>query len=1540
MGAAPITPMIRTLGWTAVFTVFVCALSAQPGPDTLALGFKTPPDSAKPRTWWHWTASDVTEAGITKDLEWMKRVGLGGFMLADVNVGGGQTVEPKTPYGTPEWYQAVKYAATEADRLGLEMAIFSSPGWSETGGPWVKPNEAMKKLVWSELRIEGGKTFSSELPQPPTANGQIRNTRVGYYNSGHEDPTFYADAAVVAYRTPNDDVDASAAKPKVSTHAGPVDGAALLDDDLTTVLTVPAPKDGSPAWVQFEFAEPFSACAITLGGKGGSANGIPVGRVLASDDGANFRTLVTLPGAQLYRQGMVRTFTFSPTKAKFYRIEMTAAPLGPALTMNQEPSKPAEQYVLSEALLHGGARVNRWEEKAGFSFLFEYEHTATPETPRESEVAGAGVVDLRSKMKSDGTLVWDAPAGNWTVLRLGYSLTGAKNRPATSAGSGFEADKLSREHMTAYYHGYFDPLEKALGPLFGKSLRYVMMDSWEAGTNNWTDNVLAEFKKRRGYEATRYLPALTGRVVDSADVSDRFLWDFRRTLADLWAENHYGTMAELLRQHQIGIYAEAAGVSLEMPEDTLLNKSKVEIPMGEFWVRDLHPRLMYLQDVRGAASAAHVYGKKIVAAESFTGGGYESPSTLKNVADYWFAQGVNRIVFHTSAHQPLDTKPGNTMVGTHLNRNITWAEEAGPFVTYLARTSFMLQQGTPVADLVYLLDEGAPSTPPIWEPGTRPTPPEGYDYDFINADALLTRMAVSEDGRLTLPDGPSYRALVLPETDRMRPELLRKIRELVVGGALLIGPRPTRSPSLTNAPHADDEVRALAMEIWGDLDGASRTIRQVGKGLVCWGWPLEKILARQKIPKDFEYARGLDADVAWTHRRAGDADIYFVTNLTPRPQTFDARFRVAGRRAELWRPDTGAMDPTGYSIEEDRTTVPLRLAEHEAVFVVFRRAAKTPSWQTTAETETTLATLDGPWTIRFPEKLGAPESVELPTLGSWIAQSDPGVRYFSGTATYRKTFQAPKTWFDPNTMVLLDLGRVGDLAEVALNGKKLGLVWKAPYRVDVSGPLIPGENQLEVKVTNEWTNRIAGDRMQPDEKKVLAPEASQPRRVGNLPTDDGSLPDSGLLGPVRLIASTATHVADAPDDTVANIPVNYTEAKVGTDTLPDPLKLANGQAIRDARTWMEQRRPELLKLYEENQYGKAPGKPAEMSVEVFEPSAPAFDGKAVRRQLTIYFTKDKVGPKLDLLVYLPAQRSGPTPVLLNISFTPNNLTVEDPGVKVGAVWNAQQKQRVPAPTGRRFGALDPRQILERGYAFATFNYTDVEPDAPGSAAFGIRGVYQKPGQTERAPDEWGTIAAWAWGISRVVDYLETDHDIDAKRIGIFGISRLGKTVLWAGAQDPRISLVIASCSGEGGAALSRRNYGETIAHLASPTRYEYQFAAKYGYWGTRVSEFPIDGHLLVSLIAPRPVLLQTGDTDNWSDPKGEFMSTLAARPVFELLGQKGPDTDLMPPAGVRVGHTLGYFMHAGGHGALPSDLPVFLDFLDEHWKTSNERRSL
>jgi hypothetical protein len=409
----------------------------------------------------------------------------------------------------------------------------------------------------------------------------------------------------------------------------------------------------------------------------------------------------------------------------------------------------------------------------------------------------------------------------------------------------------------------------------------------------------------------------------------------------------------------------------------------------------------------------------------------------------------------------------------------------------------------------------------------------------------------------------------------------------------------------------------------------------------------------------------------------------------------------------------------------------------------------------------------------------------------------------------------------------------------------------------------------------------------------------------------------------------SSKVEKKPPTEVAGIPVNYDEAKAGSYTLPDPLVLANGQPVRDVRTWTGKRRPEIVRLFEENEYGRSPARPAEMNFDVFDKGTPAFDGKAIRKQVTVYFSADKNGPKMDLLIYLPASASKPVPLFLQISFTANSSVVDDPRVKPGEVWG-RDKKKIPAANGRGFGKLDVIPFLEQGIGVATVYYGDIDPDFAGGVPYGVRKLYLKPGQSEPAPDEWGSISAWAWGLSRAVDYFETDKGVDAKKVAIFGVSRLGKTVMWAGAHDPRIAMVIASCSGEGGAALSRRNYGETVAHLTAPSRYPYQFCANYAKYAEHVDQLPVDANMLVALIAPRPVMLQTGNTDYWSDPKGEFLAAVAATPVFHLFGEKGLETDQMPAAGQPIMNTVGYLMHDGGHGALPPDYVQYRKFMALH----------
>jgi hypothetical protein len=425
-----------------------------------------------------------------------------------------------------------------------------------------------------------------------------------------------------------------------------------------------------------------------------------------------------------------------------------------------------------------------------------------------------------------------------------------------------------------------------------------------------------------------------------------------------------------------------------------------------------------------------------------------------------------------------------------------------------------------------------------------------------------------------------------------------------------------------------------------------------------------------------------------------------------------------------------------------------------------------------------------------------------------------------------------------------------------------------------------------------------------------------------------------LLMAAVTFAQPAPPQKKAPPTEVAGIHVNYDEDKVGDVRLPNPLQLANGKPVRDVKTWTEQRRPELLRIFEENQYGRAPERPAKLHFDVSEKAATALDGKAVRRQVTIYFTGDNNGPKMDLLIYLPAGANKPVPLLLNLGFGANAAALDDPGIKLGEIWNPREKKKVPATRNGIFGRTNIAPLLAKGIGWATFYYGDLEPDFIGGTGLGIRAQYFKPGQTEPAPDEWGAISAWSWGISRAIDYFESDHDVDAGRVAIMGVSRLGKTVMWTGARDTRVAAVIASCSGEGGAALSRRNYGETIAHLVAPTRYPYQFAANYAKWADDPRKAPVDAHELIALIAPRPVLLQTGSEDGWSDPKGEFVAAVAAEPVYALFGKRGLGlgTDGWPAAGTPILHDIGYYMHAGGHGTLPSDWDVFIKFLEMHLK--------
>lgn len=1077
-------------------------------------GFLNPPESAKPRVWWHWMNGNITKEGIKADLEWMHRVGIGGFQNFDAALSTPQIVEKRLVYMTPEWKDAFLFTTKLADSLGLEMAIAGSPGWSESGGPWVAPAQAMKKLVWSEIRVEGGQPFTGTLPKPPTTTGAFQNIGSGRrFSLSAEEPApipeYYADAAVVAYRVPENDISMAELQPKVTSSGGKFDLTALIDGDLAKTTFLPAAPPNGKSWVQFEFTKPETIQSITMvvGGRGGNSSQA----LEASDDGFQFKTVLEI----IRGRASQNTITFPPATARFFRVTFTTPTLQPTGadlggSRGQGAAGPAGMQI-AELDLHTVARVNRFEDKAGFTAASGLYALATPPVSASDAISKDEVVDLTSKMQQDGTLNWTPPAGRWVVLRLGYSLTGHQNSPASPEATGLEVDKLNRGYVKAYFENYLDQYKDATGGLMGKKgLQYMITDSWEAGVQNWTDSMMTEFTSRRGYDILPWLPVLTGRVVESAEASDRFLWDFRKTIADLTAENHYDQLTTLLHERGMGRYTESHESGRAFIGDGMEVKRKADIPMSATWT----PRgpegvaTRYKADVRESASVAHIYGQNLVAAESMTAIGSAwawSPESLKPTADMELANGLNRFVIHTSVHQPMNDKiPGLGLgpYGQWFTRHETWAEQAEPWITYLSRSSYMLQQGKFVADVIYFYGEDNNITALF---GNKlPDVPPSYNYDFVNADALVNVLSVNK-GQIITPSGMSYRVLALdPNSKYMSLPVLRKISEMVQAGAVVVGDKPVGTPSLS-----DDqaEFQTIADQLWGTGTGENT----FSKGKVYAGHTIAEVLASIKITPDFEYTKPQNnTNLMFVHRKLGDVEIYWVCNRNNNVENLEATFRVEGKAPEVWHPETGVIEEASYNIAEGRTTVPLRMEPNDAVFVVFRKKAVTPSLTLTQPVETQLAVIDGAWNVSFQPDRGAPAQIFLDELTSWSENTDPGVKYFSGTGSYTKTIQASADWFKEGTQIWLDLGVVKNLAEVVVNGKSLGIVWKTPFRVNVTEPLKRGENVLEVKVTDLWVNRLIGDQQPGTKTKVTY--TTQAFYQANSP-----LLPSGLLGPVKIV---------------------------------------------------------------------------------------------------------------------------------------------------------------------------------------------------------------------------------------------------------------------------------------------------------------------------------------------------------------------------------------------------------------------------------------
>ena len=1074
----------------AALCIFACAsvCTAETAPDPLAKGFAQPPAEARPLVFWQWVNGNVTQEGIRLDLEWMQRIGLGGALMFDIGFSRPpvpQYVEHRIGFGTPEWRQAVRLAAAEARRLKLEFGAQSSGGWSVSGGSMVSPEQAMKKLVWSET-IVTSTTPPLRLPAPPSNNGPYQDTPI---DEQYREPTGSGDVAVIAYRLP--DVEQSPAPRPVLSGVADV---ALLDDQRYSATSELIPDAGGNATLQARFAAGAVPRALTIGLP--LRGVIPKGAVEVSADGIDFSTVIELPGPSA-QASPVRTFALPERSESIWRIRFTGL-AGPLL--------------IAEARFDFGGYIQFAQEKAGFGVLNDYASTDTAPTSATLSIDPRNILDLSAKMSPDGTLDWLPREGRWAVVRFGWSLTGRRTVPATAESIGLEVDKLDRHAVRAFANAFYDRYAQAIGD--AGHLNIALTDSWEARQQNWTPTMFREFYARRGYDLHPWLPVLTGRIVGDSARSERFLADYRRTIADLIADHHYGVLADVAHQRGMSMYSEAAGTDLPAVVDGIQAKGRVDVPMGEYWIypEGSEPKPNHVADVREATSAAHLYGRPIVAAEALTTMGEvpwtTGPAQLRRIVDRFFAEGINRLVLHTSVHQPFtDRKPGMTLRqhGQHFTRNETWAEDAGAWVQYLARTSWLLQQGRPVADVAIFLGEDAAVSPPFDRPG-EPRRLIGYDHDYLNAEALLTRMAV-KDGRLTRRDGGNYRALVIaPNVRRMSLPVIQKLRALVIDGGVLIGAKPSAAVGITN----DARVRAIADEIWGAAAPAGP--RKFGRGRVYPDMSAEAVLRTENVPADLAVPG--DAQLHWTHRALPDADIYFVSNQSSRRFSDSVNFRVRARHAEQWDAVDGTRSPVSHSIGEHTTGVALDLPPYASRFIVFRGSAPTGEFPARQLVRTALSTLDGSWKVQFLDGQGAPALTQLAASTSWTEHADPAIRYYSGRAKYTRTVVIPEAWRAAGKRIELDLGDVAELARVRVNDRDLGVLWSAPWRRDITDALRTGDNQIEITTTNYWANRLIGDEQPGATRYTFAP--IRPYAA------ESPLLRSGLLGPVRLMAVAET----------------------------------------------------------------------------------------------------------------------------------------------------------------------------------------------------------------------------------------------------------------------------------------------------------------------------------------------------------------------------------------------------------------------------------
>jgi hypothetical protein len=1073
--------------------------------DDLEAGFRAPPAEARPSAYWLWLNGYVNRDHVETELTQLHAAGIRGLCLFDMGARGDPSgVPPAGPaFLSDRSVSDIAHAVHVAGRLGMTVQLSVASSW-DMGGSWVEPRHASMGLYSSEVAIEGPAAVDRLLPMPPVPARAPRDAE--------GNPAFAQEVAVLAIpagdRRPGHDFVFALDPPGVHTlhHAiltnTPGDHATK---DFSIAVATTEPTDAA-------FREVLRAALAPVGEpQRFDLPPVPARyvrlRILSGHNARSDR--VQLAEFELYDDRDINAVASHEAA----RSRSGALLLGTTAALGQDGAWTA-------ANIHDGVRSG-----PGGSWS-----SAGP--PPLAIKDAASVIDLSGHLGPGGRLRWDAPEGRWLVVRYVCLNTGERLKVPSPASDGLATDHFSATATRAFLEHVIARLRTGLGEdLRGTALKQLYLASYEVRGPVWTPDFLAQFRHYRGYDMTPYLPVLSGHIVGGDEVTQRFLDDYRKTQGQLLVDAYYRTAVAVAHAAGLTVESEAGGPGPpihQVPVDALEAQGALDEVRGEFWPR--RPDSAALWVVKETACAAHIYGKPRVHMESFTSTHHwqDGPSDLKPAADRAFCEGANHIVWHTSAHQPPEAgRPGWVYgAGTHLTPSDVWWPHAPAFLDYLARTSFLLQQGQPVADVCYYYgDQGYNFVPPKHvDPALGP----GFDYDVTNAEVLRTRLAV-RDGRIAVPDGPSYALLVLPGRDDIELDVLRRLEELVRAGATVVGRKPARSSGLADAARRDEQVRALADRLWGPVDGRGVMEHTHGQGRVVWGRSLRDLLAARGLGPDVRFDVDVDVDVAldFVHRATSEADIYFVRNSRDRWERVVATFRAGDRdrRPELWDPVDGRIDAVHDALRTGSgVAVPLRLAPYGSIFVVFRRPAGSGGAGAVSAREVPAAdlppplVLEGPWELRFLDGRGAPESTRLDRLISWTEHADPGIRHYSGRVLYRLDFVLPDAWLGAGRRVRLDLGRLWSTASVTLNGRPLGTVWTPPYALDVTSAARAGSNTLVVEVANTWSNRLVGDARSPGGPRVTRTNITA---SDGTPWKDVPLSPSGLFGPVRLVLDSA-----------------------------------------------------------------------------------------------------------------------------------------------------------------------------------------------------------------------------------------------------------------------------------------------------------------------------------------------------------------------------------------------------------------------------------